>query len=96
MKPVFDAATFGRSVDNALAALGWSYAVAVANRPDLNKAMLSRAIHGQALSVTNFLILCRAFRLDPRLFLDFPARQKTEHKQAVTASDKRETRAGAL
>lgn len=96
MKPVFDAATFGRTIDNSLAALGWSYSVAVQNKPDLNKAMLSRAIHGQALSVTNFLILCRAFRLDPRLFLDFAPPQKAQQKQAVTAKDKRETRAGAL
>lgn len=88
MKPYFDAGAFGNHIMSSLEANGWSYGDAVRNCPDLNKAMLSRACNRMPVSVTSFLVLCRAFQLDPASFLSYG---KPLQNQAVTAFAQRET-----
>lgn len=67
----------GLAVAGALEQRGWTYDAALAARPGLDKAMLSRAVNGKPLSAANHLVVCRAFGLDPFAFL-------IEEKQART------------
>ena len=88
-----DRAAFGIAVSIALKGRGLSYRQAVTDHPALDKAMLSRACHGERLSAGNYLLLCRILALDPFAFLVERPRLtlKDIAKQAVTQSDKRET-----
>lgn len=90
-----DRLTFAVAVASALGEAGLSYTQAVALSPELDKAMLSRAVNGKALSAANYLVLCRALRLDPWNFVVSKGRRLTMKslvKQAVTAGASRETR----
>lgn len=60
-----DRAGFAEDVRNALAERGWTYGAAVAARPGLDKAMLSRAVNAHVLSAGNYLALSAALDLDP-------------------------------
>lgn len=85
MKPCFAHEDFAADVQRQIDEVGLSYRAIAARVPMLNPAMLSRACHGQALSVESFLALCRAFELDPLSYL------KNIQNHAVTANEKRET-----
>ena len=87
MKAVFHADVFALAVRLKLDADGLSYGAAVALHPYLNKAMLSRAVSQQPVSVPSYLALCRALELQPGDYLTV----KTQENQAVTAIAKRET-----
>lgn len=89
----FDHCAFARDVRAALDERGQSFAQACAAHGGLDKAMLSRAVHEQKLSAANVLLLCRAFALDPFVYLVERPRLtlKSIAKQAVTHSVQRET-----
>lgn len=59
--------------------------------PGLNPAMISRACSCQILSAASHLTLCSAMGVDPAKYLRFTDRR--QQNQAVTAFEKRETRA---
>lgn len=92
---------FAHAIADALDAAGLSLRGAVAEWPDLNPAMLSRAINRQPLSAGNFLMLCRVFGLDPFRFLITEKRRRVTLRdirkaladQTVTELAKRETEA---
>lgn len=48
---------------------GRSFNDMVAAHPELNKAMLSRAINGHVISAANLLLICDVLRLEPFEFL---------------------------
>lgn len=89
-----DRDAFAAAVHEALGSRGLSYRAAVAEWPQLNIAMLSRACSCQTISAANMLAVCKALRLDPFEFLLEGKRRRTTVKtilqQAVTASVSRE------
>lgn len=85
--PHFHADVFALAVRLKLDSDRLSYGAAVALHPYLNKAMLSRAVCQQPVSVTSYLALCRALELEPGDYLTV----KTQENQTVTAIAKRET-----
>jgi len=91
----FDFPAFGAALAERLHAIGYSLDRAVAQWPETNKAMLSRAQNGVPLSVDSVLTICRFAGLDPFDFLDAGKRRrvtmKSIVKQAVTAGASRET-----
>lgn len=90
-----DRDAFAVTVIEALEQRGLSYRAAVAQWPQLNVAMLSRACSRQPVSAANMLAICKVLGLDPMAFLIEGKRQrhtlKSIVKQAVTASASRET-----
>ncbi|TGQ95394.1 hypothetical protein EN851_07695 [Mesorhizobium sp. M8A.F.Ca.ET.208.01.1.1] len=95
MPDPFDRDRFAATVRRRLE--GISGRQAVEAWPTLNTAMISRARHGENLTIGSFLVLSKALRLRP---LDFLApgvkrrrvTRKTLLRQAVTASVPCETR----
>lgn len=87
--PQFHADMFALAVKLKLTGMSVSYAGAVERHPYLNKAMLSRAVTQQPLSVPSFLALCMAFDLEPMTYM----RVAVKENQTVTGVDTRETRA---
>ncbi len=94
-----DFVQFGHDFSRRLGELGYSLDRAVAKWPLTNKALLSRATHGETLSPGNYLLLCEMAGLDPYKCFT-PAKRprppkratmKTVLAQAVTRVVPRET-----
>lgn len=89
----FDA--FAEAFQNRLDALGYSLRQAEQKWPQTDRAMLSRAVNGKALSAGNFLLLCEMAGLDPYAFIDRGKHKRTSLKairdHMVTVSASRET-----
>ncbi|WP_166163156.1 hypothetical protein [Chelativorans oligotrophicus] len=98
-----DHAAFAAAVAERLARRKLSFERAVAKWPDLNKAMLSRAVNEMPLSAGNFLLLCKVLRMSPYSFLILDKRRRLRlgdiaerlKNQAVTVDLPRETVGGA-
>lgn len=89
----FDA--FAAAFHARLDALGYSLRRAEEKWPLTDRAMLSRAINGKALSAANFLLLCEMAGLDPYAFVERGKQPRHTLKsivgQMVTPSVARET-----
>lgn len=99
--PDIDRERFGRDVGRALARRFPSYGAAVRAWPELNKALLSRAVNGERLSPGNLLAICERLSLDPFAYLIGEKRRRRTladirndlEKQRVTDDAPRETEA---
>jgi len=90
-----DFARFAGALRDRLDQIGYSLRRAEQQWPQTDRAMLSRAVNGKALSAGNFLLLCEMAGLDPYAFVERGARRKVTLKtiveQMVTPSVQRET-----
>jgi len=96
-----DRASFGLVVNEWLRKQGLSYRSASSEWPELNPAMLSRAVNGDVLSAANMLLICDLMGVDPFLFLHRDVRPAAGRsppvvfqKQPVTEIAPREAHAG--
>jgi len=91
----FDFSGFGAALSERLAEIGYSLDRAVAQWPETNKAMLSRARNGETLSVDSVMTICKFAGLDPFEFLGEGKRRRVTMKsilnQSVTADVSHET-----
>ncbi|RWM02119.1 MAG: hypothetical protein EOR68_08410 [Mesorhizobium sp.] len=86
---------FADAFHRRLDEIGYSLRVAEEKWPEIDRAMLSRAINGKTLSAGNYLLLCEYAGLDPYRYLARNPRRrvtmKTIAEQMVTPSVARET-----
>lgn len=90
---------FAVAVNTLLGVHQLSYDRAVAQWPQLNKGLLSRACNARALSAGNYVLLCGLLKLAPDAFLlvetsprvSLAGILKTHSDQSVTARVPRET-----
>ena len=91
----FDA--FADAFQSRLDELGYSLRRAEQKWPQTDRAMLSRAVNGKALSAGNYLLLCEMAGLDPYAFIERGKHRRTSLKtireQMVTLAASRETEA---
>lgn len=94
---------FSEVLRGRLRADGRTFAQIAADEPSLNKAVLSRATHGQMVGAGNYIALCSIFNLSARAFLtDGPANHSgygrsgnAVENQRVSPRDTREAERGA-
>lgn len=91
----FDA--FADAFQSRLDELGYSLRQAEQKWPQTDRAMLSRAVNGKALSAGNYLLLCEMAGLDPYAFIERGKHRRTSRKtireHMVTLAASRETEA---
>ncbi|OJU12735.1 MAG: hypothetical protein BGN85_08700 [Alphaproteobacteria bacterium 64-11] len=97
--PEIDRERFAEDVERELAERFSSFNAAVRACPELNKALLSRAVNANPLSAASMLALCQRLGLDPFAYLSSAKRRrrsladirKDMEKQTVTEVATRET-----